>query len=166
MEATTTSATLEKLARAELFAGLSDDACRVLAGLARRRDADPGETLFRLGDPADEFYVIRRGRVELTFPLVVMGETKETRFQSLEAGRTLAWSALVPPYRLTMSARASTAVELLAFERARVLELFDELPRAGYVVMTNLSRVVATRLHELVALWVREVQRNVSQTFR
>lgn len=157
---------LEKLTEAELFTGLSDEQCRKIAGLARRRRAAAGETLFRLGDPAGELYVIHRGRVELTFPLVVMGETKETRFQSLEAGRTLAWSALVPPYRLTMSARASTEVELLGFERAGVLRLFEELPATGYVVMANLSHVVAARLHEVVALWVREVQRNVSQTFR
>jgi CRP-like cAMP-binding protein len=157
---------LERLNEAQLFAGLSEEECRVLAGLARRRTARAGEGLFRVGDPADEVYVIFRGRVELTFPLVVMGETKETRFQSLEAGRTLAWSALVPPHRLTMSARASTDVELLGFERARMLGLFAERPAIGHAVMTNLCRVVAGRLHELVALWVREVQRNVSQTFR
>ncbi len=157
---------LEKLAEAELFAGLSDEESRAIAGLARRRNAAAGEVLFRLGEPADELYVIRSGRVELTFPLVVMGETKETRFQSLEAGKTLAWSALVPPYRLTMSARASSDTELLGFERAGVLRHFRELPAVGHVVMANLSRVVAARLHEMVALWVREVQRNVSQTFR
>lgn len=157
---------LERLEEAELFAGLPDADCRAIAGLARRRGASAGEVLFRLGDPAEELFVIRRGRVELTFPLVVMGETKETRFQSLEAGRTLAWSGLVPPYRLTMSARASTDVELLAFERVRLLRHLAEVPAVGYVVMSNLSRVVAGRLHEMVALWVREVQRNVSQTFR
>ncbi len=156
----------ETLNDAELFVGLSDDDCRMIGALARRRSAAAGETLFRLGDPADELFVIRRGRVELTFPLMVMGETKETRFQSLEPGRTLAWSALVPPYRLTMSGRASTEAELLGFERARMLKLFEEHPAVGYVVEANLSRVIAARLHELVALWVREVQRNVSQTYR
>ncbi len=104
--------------------------------------------------------------MELTFPLVVMGETKETRFQSLEPGRTLAWSALVPPHRLTMSARASTDAELLAFERGRVQQLLEQRPAAGYCVMANLSRVVAGRLNEVLALWVREVQRHVSQTYR
>ena len=53
----------------------------------------------RRGDDAQISRVddlIRRGRVDLTFPLQVMGETREVRFQSLEAGRTLAWSALTP----------------------------------------------------------------------
>lgn len=156
---------LETLNEAELFAGLSEEQCRAVSAIARRRRSAAGEALFRVGDPATELLVIRRGRVELTFPLVVMGESKETRFQSLEPGRTLAWSALVPPHRLTMSARGSTEVELLGFERGQLLELFERNPHVGCQIMTNLSRVVAARLHEVVALWVRQVQRNVFQTY-
>jgi CRP-like cAMP-binding protein len=157
---------VEPLGDAELFAGLSGEQRRSLAALARERRAAAGEVLFRLGEQAGEFYVIGKGRVDLTFPLLVMGETKEARFQSLEAGRTLAWSALVPPHRLTMSARAASDVEMLAFERRPVLDLLAGQPAIGHVVMANLAGVVATRLHELLALWVREVQRNVSQTYR
>lgn len=157
---------LETLNDAELFAGVSPEDGRAIASLARRRRCPAGEVLFRQGDPAEELFVIQRGRVDLTFPLLVMGETKETRFQSLEPGRTLAWSALVPPHRLTMSARCSTEAEVLAFERERLLGFLGEHPATGHAVMTNLSRVVAARLHEMVALWVKEVQRNVSQTYR
>ena len=156
---------LETLGQAELFAGLSDADCLTLDALAHRRAYAAGEAPFRLGDEADALFVIRRGRVELTFPLQVMGETKETRFQSLEAGRTLAWSALVPPHRLTMGARASTDAELLVFDRPRLLAHLERHPAVGFVVMTNLSRVVAARLHEVLALWVREVQRNVTLTY-
>lgn len=157
---------LEFLKEVELFAGLSEEQRGGIAALARERKASAGDVLFRLGDPADLFFVIRRGRVDLTFPLLVMGETREARFQSLEAGRLLAWSALVPPFRLTMSARATSDVDLLAFERDRMLALFQEQPVVGRVVMSNLAGVVAARFQELLALWVREVQRNVSQTYR
>jgi CRP/FNR family cyclic AMP-dependent transcriptional regulator len=158
--------TLECIQEAELFAGLSDAERLSVAALARDRKLAAGEVLFRLGERADTFYVIRRGRVELTFPLVVMGESKEARFQSLEPRRTLLWSALVPPHRATMSARGTTDVELLAFDREHVQRLFAAQPTIGQVVMSNLAGVIATRLHELIALWVREVQRNVSQTYR
>lgn len=159
-------ASLERLEEAQLFTGLSQADCRAVASLARRRTARAGEVLFRVGDAAEEVYVIQRGRVELTFPLTVMGETKEIRFQSLEPGWTVAWSALVPPHRLTMSARAATEAELLGFERTRLLELFRQNPTIGYAVMARLCHVVAGRFQEMTALWVREVQRNVSQTYR
>lgn len=157
---------IESLRQAELFAGLTDGQCRSVAPLARERQAVAGSVLFRFGDEASEFYLIRQGKVELTFPLQVMGETKDVRLQVLEAGRTLAWSALVPPHRLTMSARAATEVALLAFDRQETRALLQEQPAIGYVVMSNLASVVAARLAEHRALWVREVQRNVSQTYR
>ncbi len=50
--------------------------------------------------------------------------------------------------------------------RGRVQQLLEQRPAAGYCVMANLSRVVAARLNEVLALWVREVQRHVSQTYR
>lgn len=154
---------LERLSEAELFAGLGEEACRALAALGRPRRVPPGEVLFRLGEEADEVFVIRRGRVELTFPLTVMGEPREIRFYSLEPGNTLAWSALVPPHRLTMSARTATEVELVGFARARLLALFSERPELGYAVMARLCRAVGGRFQEMSALWVREVQRNVSR---
>jgi CRP-like cAMP-binding protein len=157
---------IETLAQSELFGGLSDEERRAVAVLARSRHVAAGQTIFRDGDPAEDLYVVRHGRVELTFPLIVLGETKETRFQSLEPGRTLAWSALVPPHRLTMGARATTDAELLAFGRDPMLGLFAERPAIGYAVMSRLSRVVASRMQELAALWRREIQRNVSQTYR
>ncbi len=151
---------------AELFTGLSDPQCLAVAALARERRVSAGETLFRMGEQAEAFYVIVRGRVELVFPLTIMGETREVRFRTLEAGKTLAWSALVPPHRLTMSARAGTDVQLLAFERAATMKLLQAQPGVGHLVMSNLAGVVATRFHEMLALWAREVQRNVSQTYR
>ncbi len=159
-------ALVDVLVEAELFAGLPEPHRRAVAALARERSAAASDVLFRLGEEAETFYVIGEGRVDLTFPLQVMGEAKEARFQSLGPGKTLAWSALVAPHRLTMSARATTDVQLVAFERAPILELFERQPAIGYTVMSNLAGVVAARLHELRALWVREVQRNVSQTYR
>jgi CRP-like cAMP-binding protein len=166
LKAEDASPMVDPLAYAEVFAGLAAEQRRSVAAIAVERDAAAGEVLFRMGDLADALYVIRSGRVDLTFPLVVMGQVKETRFQSLEPGRTLAWSALVPPHRLTMSARAATHTQLIGFHRERLERLFDAEPELARVVMSNVARVVATRLHELLALWVREVQRNVSQTYR
>jgi CRP-like cAMP-binding protein len=159
-------AALEVPADAELFAGLDEDQRRGFAALAREREVRAGETLFRLGERADAFYVLREGRIELTFPIVVGGEAREARFQTLEAGRTLAWSALVPPHLLTLSARAATPARLVAFDGAAALRLLEAAPDAGRIVLANLSRVVASRFQEVLALYVREVQRGVSQARR
>ena len=154
---------LESLRDVELFHGLSEAHRRAVAAVALERRAAAGETIFRRGDRAEAVFVIRHGRVDLTFPLQVMGETREIRFQSLDAGRTLAWSALVSPNLLTMSARATTEVELVVLPGERLLAVLEAQPVIGHVVMSNLAGVVAARFQELQALWVRELQRKVPQ---
>ena len=154
---------LESLRDVELFQGLSDAHRRAVAAVATERRAAAGETIFRRGDHADALLVIKHGRVDLTFPLQVMGETREVRFQSLDAGRTLGWSALVSPNLLTMSAVATTEVELVVLPGDRLLAVLEAQPAIGHVVMANLAAVVAARFHELQALWVRELQRKVPQ---
>jgi toluene monooxygenase system ferredoxin subunit len=154
--------TQETLREVELFLGLTEAQRRAVAQLAVERRAPAGEVLFRLGEPAEALFVLQRGRVDLTFPLQVLGESREVRFQSLEAGRTLAWSALVPPHRLTMTARATTEVSLLVLEGERLRALLAEQPAIGHQVMSNLAGVVGARFHELLALWGREIQRGLS----
>jgi len=156
-------AAFESLKDVELFQGLGEAHLRAVAAVATERRAAAGETIFRRGDRAEALFVLRHGRVDLTFPLQVMGEAREIRFQSLDAGRTLGWSALVPPHLLTMSARATTEVELVVLAGDRLLAVLAAQPVIGQVVMSNLAGVVAARFHELQALWVRELQRKVPQ---
>lgn len=162
----TAQSALEALRDVELFRGLPEAHCRAVAAMATERRAAPGEVLFELGARAETLFVIRRGRVDLTFPLQVLGEQREVRFQSLEAGRALGWSALVPPHELTMSARTTTEVDLVVLPGASLLELLAAHPAIGHRVMSNLAGVVAARFHELQALWVRELQRKVPQAQR
>jgi len=157
---------IESMRASELFAGLTAEEAVRVAHLGSERDLREGETVFRLGAEADTLFVVRDGRVDLAFPLVVLGEPNDVRFQSIGPGKMLAWSALVPPHRLTMSARAGTDCSLLAFPREPLLALLEAEPRIGFVAMSNLARVVGARLQETQALWVREVQRSVSKTYR
>ncbi len=150
----------------ELFSGLSPEQHREIAALAVVRTFPAGARLFLAGQEARELCVVRRGEVELTFPLQLMGKEREIRFQVLGVGSTLAWSALVPPHRLTMSARALAEAEVCAFPREGLLRLFDRDPALARAVVTRVAQVIAARVVEFQALWVKEMERNVSQTYR
>jgi CRP-like cAMP-binding protein len=50
------------LAGVRFFEGMDPDALVLLAGCAGNVGFRAGETVFREGDPADVFYVVRRGR--------------------------------------------------------------------------------------------------------
>lgn len=150
----------------DLVVGLDGAQRAALNALVVPREVAAGEVVFRLGEEASDVFVVLEGTVELTFPLHLLGESRDVCFHTLRAGRTLAWSALVPPHRLTMGARTTAPVRLAALPRAALLELVQQQPALGARLVTNLLHVVATRLTEAQALWVREVQRNVAQIYR
>ena len=157
---------LDVLRESELLQGLDTVCLSRLEAVAVPRRLRDGEVLFQVGDEAEHLYFVASGSVDLTFPIVALGEARDVRFQTLDASRALAWSALVPPHKATMGARARACTELLALARTDLLRIFAQDPRTGYVVMANLANVIGARLRETQALWVREVQRHVSHLYR
>ena len=127
-----------------------------------RRVLEPGDYLFLLGDDADRLYVVAKGVVDLCFPINVGGAMKDISVESATAGKTLGWSALVSPFRFTLSARAAEASEVISFTRADLLRFFEAEPRIGYDFLTGISEIVGIRLLKVQALWVRELQRTLA----
>jgi CRP-like cAMP-binding protein len=145
----------------DLLAGLSDeDAGRVLA-LGSRVTISGGSELFRLGDEADRIFLIRRGRIRLTLPMQVRGRPESILVEECAAGQTVGWSALIPPYRLTLTAIAPLETELIALSREALNELLRAAPDLGYAVSRNLAALIGQRLQIFQTMWVREMQRSV-----
>jgi CRP-like cAMP-binding protein len=148
-----------------LFWGLSARQCEPFVALARVQRAPKNHYLFRLGQPAEALLIVDSGVVELTMPLAMNGKEREVVVQEAAAGDTIAWSALVEPYRFTMSARAGTDVQLLAFSAGELQAAIDAQPEAGLRIVANLARVIGRRLQVIHTMWTRELQRAVNDTF-
>ncbi len=106
------------------FAGLSDETIALVAGCTRnvrlrRRPVD----LFREGDPADEFYLIRHGRVALELSAPGRGTIT---VQTLGEGDVVGMSWLIPPYRWTSSARALEPVRAIGIDARCLRRKCDE----------------------------------------
>lgn len=144
---------------ADLFAGFSVDGILRLSEIGRWRVLAPGEYLFLLGENADCLFVVASGMVDLCLPMTLGGIVKDIPVESATPGSALGWSALVKPYRFTLSARAATPAEVIGFGRADLQQLFDTAPELGNRLFANLAELVGFRLLTFQALWVRELQR-------
>ena len=114
-----------------------------IAGCGVNKVFAPGEQIMREGDPADTFYVIRRGTVAIeTFVPNVGPETIET----LHDGDLLGWSWLVPPYSTSFDARALTETHVIAFDGACLRRKLDDDPALGYMLLKLFSAVIVERL--------------------
>ena len=127
-----------------VFAGLGDRYAEQLAGCSQTIGFEAGESLFREGEPADVFYVVRRGRVALE--LFVPGRGALT-IETVDAGEVVGWSWLFPPYTWHFDARASAPVRAVAVDGACIREKCDRDPGLGYELMQRFSAVLLERLN-------------------
>jgi SulP family sulfate permease len=149
--------------QADLVRGLPlEDASAVLA-LGAPASLVAGQVLFDLGQPADALYLIRRGRVALSLPMLIGGRDEDVVIEEHQPGETLGWSALVPPHRFTLKATAPLATDVLAVRRADLLHYCATNPRVGQIVALNIAAIIGQRLQLFQAMWLRQMQRVVSQ---
>ena len=84
--------TTEYLTAHEFFSGFSDDILNFLCECSSTREIKKGQILFRQGENADKFYVVRNGCISIQMP-AIMGPTLE--IQTLGKDQVLGWSWLI-----------------------------------------------------------------------
>lgn len=147
--------TLERLLLAHPFlAGLDPALGGVLVGCARNLRFAPGAFLFREGEAADTFYLIREGSVALELhipgrpPLVVA---------TLGEGELVGASWIVPPYRWSYDARATTPTRAFGLDAACLRQKCDADHHLGYEMMKRLLPVMVKRMeagrHQLLDVY-------------
>jgi len=125
------------------FSGLNASDLALLAGCATNVSFKPGEFLFRTGQPADQFFVVRRGRVAIQ----VHGPAAGTMVvDSADTGDVVGWSWLVPPYTWLFDARAVEPTGAVAFDGVCLRGKCEEDPRLGYELMKLVTQVMFNRL--------------------
>jgi len=127
-----------------LFAGLSEGFLTAVAGCARNKRIGAGQYLFREGESADHFFLIREGRVALEVCLPGQGQTT---LQTVCKNGVVGLSWLVPPCRWSFDARALEDLRVLEFDAVCLRRKCDAEPALGYEVMKRFMPVLVERLH-------------------
>ena len=133
----------------EFFTGLDTAATDLLAGCAADNDVRSGELLFRAGDPANHFYLIRRGRVAIEVPTP---GGRPMVLDTFEDGDVVGWSWVVPPYLWTFDGRSSVDTSVVAFDAACLRGKYLANPMLGYDLM---QRFVQLMNHRLLSARIR-----------
>lgn len=145
----------------KIFEGIGEEEMALIGPLCDRRGFDAGETFFRADEAAEELLILLSGRAALTIPISVYMVERQLQIESRGPGDLLGWSALVPPHRYTLTARATEAGEVLAVGREAFLGFCAEHPSEGYTIMANVARIIGERLVQVKALLVKEVERSI-----
>lgn len=124
--------------------GLEERYRQLIAGCARHVHFREGEYLFRQGDAADQFFLIREGRVALEIlppgqPAIVI--------MTLGKDEVVGASWLFPPYRWTLDALAKEATRAIGIDAACLRRKCEADHDLGYEMMMRFIPVFLRRLH-------------------
>ncbi|HTR17780.1 MAG TPA: cyclic nucleotide-binding domain-containing protein [Acetobacteraceae bacterium] len=136
--------TIEHLLREHpFFAGFPAGYLQLVTGCARNHRFDAGQYLFREGEPANEFFLIRHGKVALE---IVQPGQAPVVFATLDAGEIVGASWLVPPYRWSFDARAMELTRAVGIDAACLRGKCEADHDLGYEMMKRFLPVIINRL--------------------
>jgi CRP/FNR family transcriptional regulator, cyclic AMP receptor protein len=127
----------------EFTKGLNDEQLSFIAGCAKNVIFQPGAYIFREGDAADQFYLVRHGTVALEMEVPGQGPTT---IRTLKDNDELGVSWLIPPYRWSFDARAVTLTRAIGFDAACLRGKCEEDHELGYRLMMRFAPRLWERL--------------------
>ena len=125
------------------FAGLDARSMRMIAECATLVEFEAGQTIFRAGEAADRFYLIREGRVALDIYAPRQGSHT---IQTIEDGEILGWSWLIPPYQWRFDARVIESVRAIEVDGRKLREECEVDHDLGYELLKRFAFLIGRRL--------------------
>ncbi|MDT7540874.1 MAG: family transcriptional regulator, cyclic receptor protein [Acidobacteriota bacterium] len=126
----------ELLSQINFFELLDDDDRRALAEVIDRLDLEEGQTLFEVGEPGCELYVVRTGSIELY--------VRDTTGQKIvvhaaRMGDMFGELALLDDEPRSATAVAAEPASLLVLDRGDLSLLFQKQPDAALAMLASMS---------------------------
>ena len=133
----------DEMSRHPFFHGLCDDYLQLMGDCAKNVVFRAGSIIAAEGSEANEFFVLKKGRVALQLHASPVGIL---RIQTLDAGDILGWSWLFPPYQWSVEAMAVQDIHAIQFDGQCLRDKCDRDPVMGYALMQSFSRLMIQRV--------------------
>ena len=146
--------TLERIiAEHPFFAGLELNYPNLLTGCASNARFDQGTYIFKEGEEANEFYLIRAGKVAVE---IFAPQRKPIMVATLGEGEILGWSWLLPPYQRKFHAHAIEPVRAIALDGKCLRTKCEQNHDLGYEMLKRFAQIMERRL-EVTCLQLLDV---------
>jgi CRP-like cAMP-binding protein len=125
------------------FEGLSPEHLDLLVSCASNVRFEAGSYIFRQGEEANQFYLLRHGRVAVE---VFAPQCPPIVVETLDADDILGWSWLVAPYYWRFDARAVELTRAIALDGKCLRRKCEENHELGYVLLKRFVPIIEHRL--------------------
>lgn len=139
--------TLEKIFREHpFFKDIEAHHLRTIIECATIERFEPGDVIFREGEPAHSFYLIRTGKVALQ---LVSYRAEPFTVLTLDQGEIIGSSWLFPPYRWKLTATALEVARVISIDGAKLRARCEADHDLGYALMKQFAQIIGDRFDAL-----------------
>ena len=131
------------LAKHPFLKGIEPEHLKILVGCASNVRFNAGQFLFHEGEEANEFYMIRQGKVAIQ---IQGAERGPITVQTIGEGEVLGWSWLIPPYRWRFDAQALELTRAIALDGKCLRTKSEEDHALGYQLLKRFAGIIVERL--------------------
>lgn len=125
---------------AELFAGLSEATLNNIVAISSQETHEAGTTLYNVGDPATDIYVLESGRINFA---IGRSDRQTPDGFALRKGEVFGWNALLEQYPQRIA--AATCIDkasVVKINGKEMLRILGADPYVGFEVMRRLSSLI------------------------
>lgn len=139
----------DMLGEARFFASLSAPQLEKVSRLCRVQEFPQDSQIYKLGDRADDFYVLMEGMVRFT---IGFGARQTSAGEIIRRGEVFGWAALIEQAQKRIAnASCLTPCTVLAINGSQLLRLMDEDRDLGYRIMKQLNLLITGTLTAFAA---------------
>ena len=151
-------AEISSLRRSELFQALTPEEMGKLAPLCMEVSIDQDTPLFSEGREATYIYLVIEGQISLHKAIRAPHSRplRRTVVSICRARDVVGWSALVAPYKYTLSAVAWDSTKLARIDSRILRRALDMHSHIGFKVMRSLAAIMARHLGQTIDTLVNE----------
>ncbi|OHE85864.1 MAG: hypothetical protein A3G75_09685 [Verrucomicrobia bacterium RIFCSPLOWO2_12_FULL_64_8] len=139
----------------QLFGGLSAEDLAAIAAFAVLRNLERGEYLFRQGAPAEGFYVMQRGAINVHR---VSAAGREQVIHVFRAGESFAEGSLASPTGYPADARAIEPSTVLLIPKQPIVALIGRRPDLALRMLGSMSQHLRVLVGMLDDLTLKDVE--------
>ena len=134
---------------------LSEEMLETLVPITEMLLFDGNEMVFRQGEKADRFYLLKKGKVlleqRITGKLTVS-------LSSVKPGFSFGWSAMLEDGRYSTDAVCAEPCEVFSFRETRIKELMERNHSMGFIISRRLLYVLKKRFDARTRQFVKTIK--------
>jgi CRP-like cAMP-binding protein len=134
---------LEVLKRSDIFHYLEEDELRTVEKMCTPEVFEAGTIICKQDREEEKVYVIEDGLVSI---LLELGPTDKRQIQAASNFECIGWSATIPPFHCTATARALERTKVLAFNGKELRNLIYTNPKLCAEIAGGIAYVISQRL--------------------